>query len=133
MMEPLTPDEAGGGVVATDREAALDGREGDAHARDRAADRRDDIAAKREAMLAPTGRMPSKASWLVPTSVIDLQKSGTDERTSVTKPQTGDPSRRWRSTRRPPARIVGCPPWIATSPASIAIAAPVTVPTSSPS
>jgi hypothetical protein len=73
--------------------------------------------------------MPFKPSWLQPMSAIDLQKSVTVERTYATKPQTAAPSVPKRSTRRPPG-IVGCPRWTATSQASIAIAVPVTVPTS---
>jgi hypothetical protein len=127
-MDPLTPDEHGGDVAANDHEAALDGRERDADARDRAADRRDDIAAKREVLL--DHREDAVQALLAAADECDhSQKSVTVEQTNATQPQKCAPSLPRRGTRWP-GGIVGGQPRTATSPASIAIAVPVTVPIS---
>ena len=51
-MEPLTRDGHGTGAAVNGRDAALDGYERITHARNRAADRPDDLTAERKAMLA---------------------------------------------------------------------------------
>ncbi len=78
-----------------------------------------------------SGSMLSMPSWLAPTSAIDSQKSETVERKSATRPRPGAPSHPRRIMRRRPRTIVGGQRRTESSPARIAIAAPVTVPTSS--